>query len=114
MTAAEQIKLLREALRFYRDGFEQRLETFRDGHTVIYVPSDKLKKDCGDTAKHALAATEAAPATWHGMKAGDQFAPDLRSMVSRVPGGWIYGCEYGVCFVPFNNEFQEVNENDPF
>lgn len=49
-----EIARLREALRFYHEGFEQRLETFRDGHTVIYVPSDKLKKDCGKMARHAL------------------------------------------------------------
>ena len=50
---AENVRL-REALRFYYEGFEQRLETFRDGHTVIYIPSDKLKKDCGEIARHAL------------------------------------------------------------
>ena len=25
--------------------------------------------------------------------------------VLRVPGGWLYGTKYGVCFVPFNKEF---------
>jgi hypothetical protein len=27
--------------------------------------------------------------------------------VLRVPGGWIYQSMQGICFVPFNNEFQE-------
>lgn len=49
-----EIDELRNALRFYHEGFEQSMETFRDGHTIIYVPSDKLKKDCGETARHAL------------------------------------------------------------
>lgn len=50
----DEIDRLRAALRFYYEAFEQRLETCCDGHTVIYVPSDKLKKDCGNIARHAL------------------------------------------------------------
>ena len=26
--------------------------------------------------------------------------------VLRVPGGWIFATPNGMCFVPFNNEFQ--------
>lgn len=37
----------------------------------------------------------------------DTHAPDIRTMVLRVPGGWIYYSEAGAVFVEWHNEFQE-------
>lgn len=48
---------------------------------------------------------------WHSMKLDDRYAPSLNSMVTRVPGGWIFESESGVCFIPFNDEFQPVDPN---
>lgn len=29
---------------------------------------------------------------------------------TRVPGGWTYECEKGVCFIPYNDEFNNQTE----
>lgn len=34
---------------------------------------------------------------------GEFFAPDNNSIVTRVPGGWIWGDLQGCCFIPYIN-----------
>jgi hypothetical protein len=46
------------------------------------------------------------------LKLFERWAPSNNEMVTRVPGGWIYGDMQGCCFVPFNDEFQEA-PNEP-
>jgi len=35
------------------------------------------------------------------------------SMYCRVPGGWVYSYSMGVCFIPYNNEFDVRPPNEP-
>ncbi len=41
------------------------------------------------------------------LKLHEQIILDNRTVVRRVPGGWIYNDSI---FVPFDNEFQQVDE----
>jgi len=35
-----------------------------------------------------------------------QYIVDQNTLLTRVPGGWVYSDMQGCCFVPFNNDFQ--------
>jgi hypothetical protein len=45
----------------------------------------------------------------YSIELGQYAYPDSNSAIMRVPGGWVYGDMHGCCFIPFNNEFMEVN-----
>lgn len=42
----------------------------------------------------------------YSLKCGETLTPNNHSLFIRVPGGWIFGDMQGVCFIPFDNEFQ--------
>ena len=42
------------------------------------------------------------------LKLFEKIALSNNEVVTRVPGGWVYGDMQGTCFIPFDNEFQEI------
>jgi hypothetical protein len=49
---------------------------------------------------------EVADKYFYKLACGQEVPLDGRNSVLRVPGGWVVKALAGVCFVPFDNEFQ--------
>ena len=49
----------------------------------------------------------------YSMGVGEVVMPNADSVLTRVPGGWVYSDVSGVCFIPYNTEFKPKKPKQP-